>query len=122
MSSPASSSSSSSSIASARVAQLVSQLTAGPSASSAAAAAAPAVSIVSRTGGVAVILINNPPVNSLHPKVQEGISKCYEEACSDASIKAVVITGGNQVFMGEQLTVIVIAARSNDDVLVELCS
>lgn len=33
-------------------------------------------------------------MNSLHPEVQSGIGRCYKEACADASIKAVVITGG----------------------------
>ena len=57
------------------------------------------VSITSRSNGVAVITINNPPVNSLHPVVQRGIGKCYKEACQDPTIKAVVITGTNAFFM-----------------------
>lgn len=58
-----------------------------------------AVSITSRSNGVAVITISNPPVNSLHPRVQEGLGKCYQEACADSSIKAVVITGTGANFM-----------------------
>jgi len=64
----------------------------------AAAPAAP-VSIVAKQNGVAVIQINNPPVNSLHPRVQEGIDKCYREACADPEVKAVVITGNKAFFM-----------------------
>jgi 1,4-dihydroxy-2-naphthoyl-CoA synthase len=84
--------------ASARIAQLVGHLTAAGSAGSGAAAAG-GVSIVSRSNGVAVILIDNPPVNSLHPRVQEGLKQCYEDAVNDASIKAVVITGKGASFM-----------------------
>jgi len=56
------------------------------------------VSITARQSGVAVITINHPPVNALHPAVQEGIALAYDEACKDDSIKAVVFTGGNTPF------------------------
>lgn len=92
------SSPSSSSVAEARVAQLVSHLTASGSTSSG-VAKAPLVSIVARQMGVAVIQIVNPPVNSLHPDVTEGLDRCYREACADQSIKAVVITGNKQAFV-----------------------
>jgi enoyl-CoA hydratase/3-hydroxyacyl-CoA dehydrogenase len=75
-----------------RVSQVLAHLTA-------AAAPTEPVQIVSRTNGVAVIQINNPPVNSLGSKVQEGLARCYEEAVNDSSIKAVVITGTKSVFM-----------------------
>jgi len=88
---------SSASAAHARVSQLVSHLTASGSSSS--GAQSEAVSIVSRAHGVAVILIDNPPVNSLHPKVQEGLKRCYEDAVNDSSIKAVVITGKGASFV-----------------------
>lgn len=104
--------SASSSVAHARVSQIVSHLTAAAGEGSASSGPAPnAVSIVSREAGVAVIQINYPPVNSLHPRVQAGIAKCYEEAVADASIKAIVITGTKAVFMaGQQSTRTRIAA------------
>jgi enoyl-CoA hydratase/3-hydroxyacyl-CoA dehydrogenase len=61
-------------------------------------AAGPRVAITSRSNGVAIITIQNPPVNSLHPEVQQLIGSCYEEAVKDPSIKAVVITGGQGAF------------------------
>ena len=67
--------------------------------SSASAGAAPLVSVQSRAGGVAVLLINNPPVNSLHANVQKGLDACYREVCGDPSVKAVVITGAGKMFM-----------------------
>ena len=59
----------------------------------------PLVSVVSREGGVAVLQINNPPVNSLHPDVQKGLDAAYREVCQDSAIKAVVITGAGPMFM-----------------------
>ena len=88
---------------SARVQQLLGHLTAAGSSSSSSASAAP-VSIVSRQQGVAVIQINNPPVNSLSPAVQQGIADCYEDAVRDESIKAVVIVGNKANFMGRRTT------------------
>lgn len=84
-------------VASARVSQLVGHLTAAGSSSS--GASKPKVSIVARQNGVAVIQIANPPANQLSPEVQAGIGACYQEACADATIKAVVITGDKAFFM-----------------------
>jgi len=81
----------SSSTAHARAAQLVSHLTGASSEGP--------VRIVSRVHGVAVIQISNPPVNSLHPRVQAGLESCYKEACDDQSIKAVVIVGEKANFV-----------------------
>jgi hypothetical protein len=86
-------------VPSARVQQLLGHLTAAGSSPSAATAP---VTIVSRQQGVAVIQINNPPVNSLSPAVQQGIADCYEDAVSDDSIKAVVIVGNKANFMGRR--------------------
>ena len=69
------------------------------SASAGRSSSAPLVSVASREGGVAVLVINNPPVNSLHPTVQQALDSCYRECCSDASLKAVVITGAGNTFM-----------------------
>ena len=63
------------------------------------ASSAPLVSVVSRSGGVAVLEINNPPVNSLHPTVQQALDVCYRDCCADSSVRAVVITGAGGTFM-----------------------
>ena len=60
---------------------------------------APLVSVSSRDGGVAVLVVNNPPVNSLHPNVQKALDECYRECCNDPSLKAVIITGAGSTFM-----------------------
>lgn len=46
-----------------------------------------------------MLVINNPPVNSLHPTVQKALDECYRECCDDSSLKAVVITGAGGTFM-----------------------
>ena len=73
--------------------------TSAPATTTAAASSAPLVSVSSRDGGVAVLVINNPPVNSLHPNVQKALDECYRQCCSDSSLKAVVITGAGSTFM-----------------------
>jgi 3-hydroxyacyl-CoA dehydrogenase len=50
-------------------------------------------------GDVAVISIENPPVNALSPGVPEGIGLGIEKAAADASVKAVVIIGGGRTFI-----------------------
>jgi 3-hydroxyacyl-CoA dehydrogenase len=50
-------------------------------------------------GNVAVIVINNPPVNALSPGVPEGIQSGIERALADAGIDAVVIVGGGRTFI-----------------------
>jgi len=57
------------------------------------------VSITSRDRGVAIITINNPPVNSLHPDVQAALDTVYRQACDDTSLVAAVITGAGSFFM-----------------------
>jgi len=49
--------------------------------------------------GVAVITVNNPPVNALSPGVPEAIRAHVEAAEQDASVKAVVIVGGGRTFI-----------------------
>ena len=83
-----------------RVNTVLSHLHASPvSVSAARSSSAPLVSVSSREGGVAVLTINNPPVNSLHPNVQKALDECYRECCGDSSLKAVVITGAGGTFM-----------------------
>lgn len=52
-----------------------------------------------REGEIAIITINNPPVNALSPGVPEGIAAAIAEACEDESIKGVVLIGGGRTFI-----------------------
>lgn len=54
---------------------------------------------VSRQEGVAVITVNNPPVNALSPGVPEGIATAVEEAERDATVRAVVLIGAGRTFI-----------------------
>jgi 3-hydroxyacyl-CoA dehydrogenase len=47
---------------------------------------------------IAIIAINNPPINALSPGVPEGISEALDQISKDASIKAVVLIGGERTF------------------------
>ena len=49
--------------------------------------------------GIAVITVNNPPVNSLSPGVPEGIKTAVENANSDTDIQAIVLIGGGRTFI-----------------------
>lgn len=49
--------------------------------------------------GVAVITVNNPPVNALSPGVPEAIRAHIEAAERDPSVEAVVIIGGGRTFI-----------------------
>lgn len=49
--------------------------------------------------GTAVITIDNPPVNALHPRVSNDILRALEVVERHASIRAVVITGSGRHFM-----------------------
>ena len=48
---------------------------------------------------VAVITINNPPVNALSPGVPEGIRASIEAAAADPKVGAVVVIGGGKTFI-----------------------
>ncbi|MBI5257484.1 MAG: enoyl-CoA hydratase/isomerase family protein [Burkholderiales bacterium] len=50
--------------------------------------------------GIAVITMNNPPVNGLGLDTRIGIASGLERAQADASVKAIVITGGGKAFSG----------------------
>jgi len=54
---------------------------------------------LSRDKDVAVITINNPPVNALSPGVPDGISRAIEEIQRDDSMKAAVLIGGGRTFV-----------------------
>jgi len=50
-------------------------------------------------GGIAVITINNPPVNALSPGVPEGIAAGVAQAKADEAIKGIVLIGGGRTFI-----------------------
>src|SRR5258708_8800988 len=52
-----------------------------------------------RQGDVAVITINNPPVNALSPGVPDGIARCSQTATKDPEVKAIVVIGGGRTFI-----------------------
>src|ERR1700728_3668680 len=54
---------------------------------------------LTKGNGVAVITINNPPVNALSPGVPEGISEALDQIAQDASVKAAVLIGAGRTFV-----------------------
>ncbi|MEK8052106.1 3-hydroxyacyl-CoA dehydrogenase NAD-binding domain-containing protein [Ideonella sp. DXS22W] len=50
--------------------------------------------------GVAVITLNNPPVNGLGYDTRRGIADGIERANGDAAVKAIVVTGAGKAFSG----------------------
>ena len=51
-------------------------------------------------GDVAVITLNNPPVNGLGHSTRVGITNALEQANADAAVKSIVLTGGGRAFSG----------------------
>ena len=54
---------------------------------------------LSRQESVAVIAIDNPPVNALSPGVPEGIRGALDSAVADPAVKAVVVIGSGSTFI-----------------------
>lgn len=54
---------------------------------------------VTRDGDIAVITINNPPVNALSPGVPEGIAEALERIAQDDEVKALVLMGAGKTFV-----------------------
>src|SRR5215472_5509622 len=54
---------------------------------------------VSRQEDIAVITIDNPPVNALSPGVPEGISEAINQISADRAIRAAVLIGGGGTFV-----------------------
>src|SRR5580658_11121482 len=52
-----------------------------------------------RDGNVAIITIDNPPVNALSPGVPEGILEGIEKAEAAPEVAAVVVIGGGRTFI-----------------------
>ena len=51
-------------------------------------------------GEVAVITLNNPPVNGLGYDTRKGLTDALERANAEAAVKAIVITGAGKAFSG----------------------
>ena len=51
-------------------------------------------------GGVAVITLDNPPVNGLGSDTRKGVVDGIEKAEADPGVKAIVITGVGKAFPG----------------------
>jgi 3-hydroxyacyl-CoA dehydrogenase len=54
---------------------------------------------LTRDKDVAIITINNPPVNALSPGVAKAIAQAFEQLGKDDAIKAVVLIGGGRTFV-----------------------
>src|SRR5438876_290504 len=52
-----------------------------------------------RDGNVAIITIDNPPVNALKHAVRKGIQDCVIAARDDAAIEAIILTGAGRTFV-----------------------
>src|SRR5437867_8732404 len=55
--------------------------------------------LLTKQGEVAVITVNNPPVNALSPGVPEGIASAIEAVSKDDDVKSVVMMGGGSTFI-----------------------
>jgi 3-hydroxyacyl-CoA dehydrogenase len=51
-------------------------------------------------GDIAVITLNNPPINGLGLATRQGITDGLAKANADAGVKAIVLTGGGKAFSG----------------------
>src|SRR5215472_15169760 len=49
--------------------------------------------------GVAVVKINNPPVNALGPGVAEGLEDAIQLAEADGAVRAIVLMGAGKTFV-----------------------
>ncbi|HEY2390519.1 MAG TPA: 3-hydroxyacyl-CoA dehydrogenase NAD-binding domain-containing protein [Candidatus Angelobacter sp.] len=54
---------------------------------------------LTKDNDVAIITVNNPPVNALSPGVPEGIAEAIEQIDKDPSVKAAVLIGGGKTFI-----------------------
>ena len=71
--------------------------------------------------GVAVIEVNNPPVNALSPGVPEAIAAAIDAAAMDGSISAIVVMGGGRTFVaGADITTLERAAFGDPAALPDL--
>jgi 3-hydroxyacyl-CoA dehydrogenase len=54
---------------------------------------------LARQDDIAIVTINNPPVNALSPGVPEGIAVAIDQIERDDSVKAAVVIGGGRTFV-----------------------
>ena len=54
---------------------------------------------LTKQNDIAVITINNPPVNALSPGVPEGVAEAINQINKDDSVKAAVLIGGGRTFV-----------------------
>lgn len=54
---------------------------------------------LTKDGEIAIVTINNPPVNALSPGVPEGIAAAMEAIAQDESVRAAVLIGGGTTFI-----------------------
>src|SRR3989440_269924 len=52
-----------------------------------------------RDGNVAIITVDNPPVNALRHGVRKGLAECFGQARDDANVEAIVLTGAGRTFV-----------------------
>jgi 3-hydroxyacyl-CoA dehydrogenase len=49
--------------------------------------------------GIAVITVDNPPVNALSPGVPEGLDAALDRAAADSSVRALIVMGAGRTFI-----------------------
>ena len=54
---------------------------------------------LTRLDDIAIVTIDNPPVNALSPGVPEGIGRAIEAAATDSGVKAIVVIGAGSTFI-----------------------
>jgi 3-hydroxyacyl-CoA dehydrogenase len=80
----------------------------------------PLVTIATRNG-VAVICINNPPVNALTTGVPEGLASAIDQAEKDPTVRAIVVMGAGRTFIaGADIKELERAAHGDDSALPNL--
>jgi 3-hydroxyacyl-CoA dehydrogenase len=52
-----------------------------------------------KDGEIAIVTIDNPPVNALSPEVQAGLSHAFAQIQKDATVKAAVLIGAGRTFV-----------------------
>lgn len=54
---------------------------------------------LTKDNDIAIITVNNPPVNALSPGVPEGIAEAIEQIANDPAVKAAVLIGAGKTFV-----------------------
>jgi 3-hydroxyacyl-CoA dehydrogenase/enoyl-CoA hydratase/carnithine racemase len=76
---------------------------------------------VDRKDGVAVLTINNPPVNQMSPQMMQDFAAAVSWAYEDKEVKAVVLTGtGKNFIAGADITQLKLVKRREDVIEVAL--